>query len=173
MSEKERHLVKQILRSRARMLARPHGLESGREIVYDLVEFVVSGRRFAFEAKFVDEAFSIKDVSPVPQTSSLVVGITNVRSQMVTVIELSVLLGLEPSQSSGDGLILRFGALRLAVQVDKVIAVRQVDNSELAHGFTGLSDRLAAFSLSLTSDMLIILDAKRIFTDSMIVQLAG
>jgi hypothetical protein len=39
--------------------------------------------------------------------------------------------------------------------------------------FTGLSDRLSEFTVALTTDLLIILDAKRIFTDGMIGQLAG
>ncbi len=173
-SSSESHLIKQILRSRARLLARPNELEPSSETLYDLVEFRVNGRDFAFEAKFVDEAFGIKDISPVPQTSELVLGITNVRGQMLTVIDLAVLLGLKgDSEGGAGGLILRFGALRLAVCVDRVLSVRQIDSSELSSTFTGLSDRLAHFSLSLGSDILIILDAKRIFTDAMIVQLAG
>ncbi len=170
----DRHLIKQILRSRARLLARPHVVEQSPDKVYDLVEFSIDARHFAFEAKFVDEAFGIRDVSPVPQTSELVLGITNVRGQMVTVIDLNVLLGLKSEHSGpADGLILRFGALRLAVRVDRVLSVRQINAAELSSNFTGLSDRLTHFSLSLASDMLIILDAKRIFTDAMIVQLAG
>jgi purine-binding chemotaxis protein CheW len=172
-------LAKQILRSRARLLARPLVMEQDRQILFELVEFKACGRRLAFETKFVDEAITIKDISPVPQTSALVRGITNVRGQIVTVIDLSVLFDLknssEPSSntSASDGLILRFGALRLAVCVDEVLGVRQLDNSELSQGFTGLSERLSQFTVALTIDLLIILDAKRIFTDGMIGQLAG
>jgi hypothetical protein len=39
--------------------------------------------------------------------------------------------------------------------------------------FAGLSDRLTEFTVALTVDLLIILDAKRVFTDGMIGQLAG
>jgi chemotaxis signal transduction protein len=77
------------------------------------------------------------------------------------------------AKSASDGLILRFGALRLAVCVDEVLGVRQLDSGELSQGFTGLSDRLSQFTVALTTDLLIILDAKRIFTDGMIGQLAG
>ena len=167
------NLTRQILRSRARLLARPHVLEQVRQIVLDLVEFKACGRRLAFETKFIDEAFSIKDISPVPQTSALVRGVTNVRGQIVTVIDLAVLFNLSPSGSQqSDGLILRFGALRLAICVDEVLGVRQLDNSDLSQGFSGLSERLTEFALALTADLLIILDAKRIFTDGMIGQLA-
>ena len=175
----DNNLVKQILRSRARLLSRPLVLEQDRQVLFELVEFKACGRRLAVETKFVDEAITLKDISRVPQTAALVRGITNVRGQIVTVIDLSVLFDL-PMQSEknhsaagSDGLILRFGALRLAVCVDEVLGVRQLDNSELSQGFTGLSDRLSQFTLSLTTDLLIILDAKRIFTDGMIGQLAG
>lgn len=123
----------------------------------------------------------------MPQTSPLVSGITNVRGQIVTVVDLSVLFDINQSaadanlrkqsnkaaKSASDGLILRFGALRLAVCVDEVLGVRQLDSGELSQGFTGLSDRLSQFTVALTTDLLIILDAKRIFTDGMIGQLAG
>ena len=180
-------LSKQILRSRARLLARPLVMEQDRQIVFELVEFKACGRRLAVETKFVDEAITIKDISLVPQTSPLVRGITNVRGQIVTVVDLSVLFDINQSaadanlrkqsnkaaKSASDGLILRFGALRLAVCVDEVLGVRQLDSGELSQGFTGLSDRLSQFTVALTTDLLIILDAKRIFTDGMIGQLAG
>lgn len=180
-------LSKQILRSRARLLARPLVMEQDRQIVFELIEFKACGRRLAVETKFVDEAITIKDISLVPQTSPLVRGITNVRGQIVTVVDLSVLFDIKQSaadanlrkqsnkaaKSASDGLILRFGALRLAVCVDEVLGVRQLDSGELSQGFSGLSDRLSQFTVSLTTDLLIILDAKRIFTDGMIGQLAG
>ena len=180
-------LSKQILRSRARLLARPLVMEQDRQIVFELIEFKACGRRLAVETKFVDEAITIKDISLVPQTSPLVRGITNVRGQIVTVVDLSVLFDIKQSaadaslatpsskaaNSASDGLILRFGALRLAVCVDEVLGVRQLDSGELSQGFSGLSDRLSQFTVSLTTDLLIILDAKRIFTDGMIGQLAG
>lgn len=179
----DKSLAKQILRSRARLLARPLVMEQDRQILFELVEFKACGRRLAFETKYVDEAITIKDISPVPQTSTLVRGITNVRGQIVTVIDLSVLFDLKnsgsdsgerkSSSSASDGLILRFGALRLAVCVDEVLGLRQLDNSELSQGCTGLSERLGQFTVALTTDLLIILDAKRIFTDGMIGQLAG
>jgi chemotaxis signal transduction protein len=192
MTEEKENLVdsalsRQILRSRARLLARPLVMEQDRQIVFELVEFKACGRKFAFETKFVDEAITIKDISLVPQTSPLVRGITNVRGQIVTVIDLSVLFDIQAAVAelslhgatsktvncASDGLILRFGALRLAVCVDEVLGVRQLDNGELSHGFFGLSDRLAEFAVTLTTDLLIILDAKRVFTDGMIGQLAG
>lgn len=180
-------LSKQILRSRARLLARPLVMEQDRQIIFELVEFKACGRRLGVETKFVDEAITIKDITLVPQTSPLVRGITNVRGQIVTVIDLSVLFDTsqiladvsliksasKADNGASDGLILRFGALRLAVCVDEVLGVRQLDNGELSPGFSGLSDRLAEFTLTLTTDLLIILDAKRIFTDGMIGQLAG
>jgi chemotaxis signal transduction protein len=117
-------LSKQILRSRARLLARPLVMEQDRQIVFELIEFKACGRRLAVETKFVDEAITIKDISLVPQTSPLVRGITNVRGQIVTVVDLSVLFDIKQSaaeaslakpsskatNSASDGLILRFGS---------------------------------------------------------------
>ncbi len=115
-------LTKQILRSRARLLARPLVMEQDRQILFELVEFKACGRRLAVETKFVDEAITVKDISRVPQISPLVKGITNVRGQIVTVIDLAVLFGTQESavdapapgaSGTSDGLILRFGACLL------------------------------------------------------------
>lgn len=185
-----RHLAREILKSRARALARPPLLEQERQVRFDLVTFKVLQYELAVESKFVDEVFWIHGLTPVPQTSALVRGLTSVHGQISTVIDMAVLLGLKSDQQLFElplvdeskrevGLLVRFGALRLALSIDELIGVREVDEGEINPAALAATleaseeSRLKNFYLAATEDQLIILDAKRIFTDSMIVALSG
>jgi chemotaxis signal transduction protein len=179
-------LAREILKVRARALARPPVLEQERQVRFDLVTFKVMQCDLAIESKFVDEVFWISNLTPVPQTGALVRGLTSLHGQVFTVIDMAVLLGLKAEAAEPGaceerreiGLLIRFGALRLALSIDELIGVREIDDGELSPAI--LADALSASEDSrlknfyqAASDVLIILDAKRIFTDSMIVALAG
>ena len=69
--------------------------------------------------------------------------------------------------SSTDGrshAVLLRGEERLALLVDDLLGVRDVDASELTVDYSGLSSRLASFVVSVTREYLIILDAEKVIS---------
>jgi purine-binding chemotaxis protein CheW len=178
-------LSRELLKTRARMLARPLAEDSERRLAYQVVAFGVSGNRLAVETRLTEEVFQIKDLTPVPKMPDYVLGLTNLRGHIISVLSLSRLLGLEGSTVSRPekpvareeretiAVLVKFGALKLALAVDELLGVRDVDYVELSENSTCLSERLAGLCLAITTDRLIILDAKRLFKDSMIASLSG
>lgn len=178
-------LSRELLKTRARMLARPLAEDSERTLAYQVVAFGLSGNRLAVETKLTEEVFPIKDLTPVPKMPDYVLGLTNLRGHIISVLSLSGLLGLEGSTANrpknpiaideGEkiAVLVKFGALKLALAVDELLGVREVDYLELSENSACLSERLAGLCLAMTTDRLIILDAKRLFKDSMIASLSG
>lgn len=66
--------------------------------VLELATFYVGELRLASDLKFVREINRYGEVTPVPLAPSCVRGVINLRGDVVTVVDLGVLLGLDPIQ---------------------------------------------------------------------------
>lgn len=108
-----------ILDERARVLARPARAEQIGELVA-LVAFAIGGVRHAFEARFVREVVPGPDVSTVPSAPPAVVGVINVRGEILTVADISALLGVVAPPARGPVVVLDGPAPSLGVLVDEV-----------------------------------------------------
>lgn len=108
-----------ILDERARALARPARVEQSGDLVA-VVAFAIGGVRHAFEARFVREVLVVPDVSTVPSAPPAVVGVTNVRGEILTVADISALLGVAAPRAGGPVVVLDGTAPPLGVVVDEV-----------------------------------------------------
>ncbi|MGH9179428.1 MAG: chemotaxis protein CheW [Acidimicrobiales bacterium] len=108
-----------ILDERARALARPARSEQIGELVA-VVAFVIGGVRHAFEARFVREVLLGPDVSTVPSAPPAVIGVTNVRGEILAVADISALLGVAAPPARGPVVVLDGPAPSLGVLVDQV-----------------------------------------------------
>lgn len=99
------------------------------------VVFRVGEDRYACPLQHVAEISRIPVVTPVPQTDDFVVGIANLRGNVVSILDLKPLLGIpedeEKSLSAYRMVILTHEQLTAAVVVDRVEGVVAVDESEL------------------------------------------
>lgn len=177
-----RVLTQKILKTRARKLARPIIEEGKRDLAYRLVLVSIGGGRFGFETKFVDEVLRLRSITQVPGLTLPFAGVSNVRGDLVTVVEPTALLQDSavnsmqspitslPSLRKNDCMdgrshaVLLRGEERLALLVDDLLGVRDVDASELTVDYSGLSSRLASFVVSVTREYLIILDSEKIIS---------
>ena len=83
-----RHKNTEILRARARAIARPPANRESIEGHIEIVEFLLADERFGIESVWVREVFPLRELTPVPCTPSFVMGILNVRGQIRTVIDI-------------------------------------------------------------------------------------
>lgn len=84
-----------ILESRAVELAKPvaeAGIENGTEVVV----FELCGERYAVESAVVREIRRLSGVTSLPGVPAFVMGIMNVRGEILSVVDLGMLLGLPP-----------------------------------------------------------------------------
>ncbi len=78
---------KKILKERAGALARePKDRAAAGEFV-EVVEFLLSYERYGIESSYVREIYPMKELTPLPCTPPFVLGIINVRGEIVAVID--------------------------------------------------------------------------------------
>ncbi|HMF47507.1 MAG TPA: chemotaxis protein CheW, partial [Candidatus Saccharimonadales bacterium] len=92
---------KQLLKARARELARDDAKEKTAGESIEVVEFLLAYETYGIESAYVREICPLKDLTPVPCTPRFVLGIINVRGQIVSVIDMKKFFDL-PDQGLTD-----------------------------------------------------------------------
>lgn len=88
----------------------------------------VDGRAFGIPVEQVREVVRRERITRVPGSTALVRGVVNVRGAVVTVLELSVLLGTERAVTSSSIVLLEHGSRLIGLAVDAVRDVRAQEN---------------------------------------------
>ncbi len=159
-----------ILRERARALARESKkYDSGGEI--EIIEFLLAYERYGVESAFVSEVYPLKDLTPVPCTPVHVIGIVNVRGQVLSVIDLKKFFDL-PEKGLGDlnkVIILKADAMEFGVLADVVLGVRRIAVSELQPSLPTLTGVRGEYLKGITKDRTVILAAQSLLADKKLV----
>src|SRR3989442_14010241 len=77
---------KATLKARAKALALELGTNVTEQVRIEVIEFVVAYEKYAVESSYVREVYPLKELTPLPGTPAFVLGIMNVRGQIVSVI---------------------------------------------------------------------------------------
>lgn len=165
------HDDRQILRERARALARrpPPALEAQTHL--EVLEFGLAQERYALESRYVIEVCPLKDLTPLPCTPPFVLGIVNVRGRILPVLDLKRFFDL-PQQGFTDlhrivlvgGNDLTFGLL-----ADAIVGVRSVPVASLQASLPTLTGIRSEYLKGVTAERLVVLDLTRILADPKII----
>jgi purine-binding chemotaxis protein CheW len=160
-----------ILHERAVALARRHDRPEEAEILIDIVKFRLAEESYAIESVFVREVQPLRGLTPVPCTPPFILGIVNLRGQILTVLDLKRFFDLpERGISDLDKLIiLRAGPMELGVLADAVLGVDSIPMSHLQVSLPTLSGIRADYLRGVTDDRIAVLDAEKILADNRIV----
>lgn len=158
-----------ILQERARLAAQSAREEVRFAQTLEVVEFLLAGERFAFPAEFIQEVTSLSEITPLPCVSSFVLGIVNLRGQIVAVMDLRVLLRLTLKEEPvGNLLFLRSDSTILGIRVDRIIGTRSIPADRLTPHLATLSGVQAEWLKGVSEDGVIVLDAGKILHDHML-----
>ena len=103
---------REVLEERARQLARVPEEPARAGEVLELVGFVLAGERYAIESRFVREVARLTRFTPVPGTPDFVLGITNLRGEILALFDLRHLLGIVTEGVTDLGRIVVLGEHR-------------------------------------------------------------
>ena len=155
--------VQGVLEDRARRAARAPEPEVTAETV-DVVVVVLDRERYGIETARVVEIQHLGAVAPVPGLPSLWMGLVNIRSQLVPLLDLGACVGLTAFADRGTGrtaggqvVLVEAGAVRAGLLVDEVLEVQRLRVTSTA------SER--NLTQGLTADLLAVLDLEALLTD--------
>lgn len=88
------------------------------------ISFRLGGEEFGIPLLVVKEVLAVPKVTSIPSSTPYFLGITDLRGQVISIIDLRLKLGLSPVQSPETAVIIcDFGALHLGIVVDSIDAV--------------------------------------------------
>ncbi|MDM8548653.1 chemotaxis protein CheW [Desulfobacterales bacterium HSG2] len=160
----------EILKDRAKALAKRAGKREEDEACLQVVEFLLAHEKYCIELVHIREVYPLKDLTPLPCTPPCVLGIINFRGQILSIVDLKKFFDL-PEQELTDHhvIILSSDEMEFGILADAILGVRHIPLSEIQptlSTFTGIG---AEYLRGVTKDRAVVLDGGKILSDKNIV----
>ena len=161
----------EILRARARALARPPDDVPAAAMLLEVLEFRLAQERYALETRYVREVCPLKDLTPLPCTPACILGIVNVRGRILPVLDLKTLFDL-PEQGLTDLhriILVEGNDLDFGLLADATVGVRSIPADTLQPSLPTLTGVRSEYLKGVTAERLVVLDVGRILADPTII----
>lgn len=160
-----------LLKARAQALAVETKDQAAQKESVEIVVFSLASETYGIGSTFIREVYPLKDFTTLPGTPAFVLGIVNVRGQIISVIDLKKFFNL-PEKGLGElnkVIIIRnermeFGILTDIIHGTRSISIEEIQTPPVSTGGIG-----AGYLKGITSDHIIILDTERILEDEHII----
>jgi purine-binding chemotaxis protein CheW len=158
---------KRLLDERARRLARPPPDEPGPGEVLTLATFALAGERYGIEAVFVREIARFLDFTPVPGAADFLVGVANLRGEILAVINLRSFFGVADRQVTELSRVVVLGGDRneFGILADEVHDIAAVRDDEVLQPPASAPSVGRQYVRGVTKDALIVLAGDRLLSD--------
>jgi purine-binding chemotaxis protein CheW len=162
---------KEILKARARLLAREPLTEKPESEFLELLEFSLAYETYGVETVYVRETRPLRDITPVPCTPPFVLGLINVHGRIISVIDIKNFFGL-PVKGLTDlnkVIIMRDGEMEFGILADTILGVRTILIAELQPSLPTLTGVREEYLKGVTKERTVVLDGKKLLGDRKIV----
>ena len=170
---------KRILETRAEALAREAplpdsslgkgGLRGGDFI--EIVEFVLANEYYGIESRYVREVYPIKDYTPLPGVPPFVLGLINMRGQIISVIDIKKFFDM-PDRGISDlnkVIIIHDDVMEFGILADEILGVRNIALDQIQPPPPTLTGIREEYLRGVSHERRVILDAKRLLEDEKII----
>lgn len=164
------HEADEILRRRARALARPRE-QAIQEESLELLEFRLAHERYAVQTRYVLEVHPLRDLTPLPGTPPFLRGVLNVRGRILPVIEMKRFFGLPEAGLTDLHRVVqvRAGDMELGVLADVVVGVCRIPVNRIQPSPPTPLGIRADYLMGVTDDHLIVIDMRQVLSDPQII----
>lgn len=160
-----------VLKSRAKVLAVEKTDESVLNKFIEILEFRLASETYGIETAFIREVYPLKDLTTLPGTPPFVLGIVNVRGQIISVIDLKIFFNL-PEKGLGElnkVIIIRNERMEFGILADIINGIRSVSLDAVQSSPVSKSEIGTDYLKGVINDHTIILDADKILKDEKII----
>lgn len=162
---------RKILRTRARALAGEPETARASEAHMEVVEFRLADEHYAVEAGYVREVQPLREFTPLPGTPSFVLGLVNVRGQLLSVIDLKKFFEL-PERGLTDlnkVIVVRTAATELGILADGIVGTKLILRQDVQEPPPTLTGIRAEYLRGIGRDGLVLLDVEKLLSSRTIV----
>ena len=167
LPEKKRSLLKK----RAQALALQENDETGQQECIEIIVFRLAYETYGIETAFVREVYPLKDMTTLPGTPSFVMGIINVRGQIVSVIDLKNFFNL-PEKGLGElnkVIIMCNERMEFGILADVVEGTQSVALKEIMAAPPSVIGIGKKYLKGVTKEHIVLLEAESILNDEKII----
>src|SRR3972149_4216610 len=163
--------TKRILRERALALAAEPGAIQDLDQSIEVVEFLLAHEHYAVASAFVREVYPLENLTPLPGTPAFVLGIVNLRGEIVSVIDLRKFFDLAQTglPHLNQVIVLESGNMVFGILADAILEVRRMPLAEIQPSLLTLTGIREKYLKGITPERTVILDAGKLLTDEDIV----
>ena len=156
---------KKILRARAKELAREGEKEMIGKFV-EIVEFMLAYERYGIESSYVREIHTLRELTPVPCTPPFVLGIINVRGQIVSVIDIKKFLDLPERglTNSNKVIVIHDDTMEFGILADSILGVRTLPTGAIQAPLPTLTGIRSEYLKGVTKEPIAVLDGAKILS---------
>jgi purine-binding chemotaxis protein CheW len=153
-----------VLRSRAKELARPVEVEDEDGQLVEIVEFTLGQEHYAFPSSEIQEVFHLTEITPLPSVPPFVLGVTNVRGRILSVIDIRRLLDFGDTglTNLNQAIIIQSERMELAVLADAVVGVYASDQGKWQTTMPTLTGKREEYLKGVTAERVVVLDAEKL-----------
>ncbi len=159
--------ARRILDERAGHLARPSVDPHSARNTTDVVGFVLDGEQYCIETRCVREVRRFGDVTPLPGVPDFLVGVTNLRGEILPLIDLRCFLDLPSKGPAVPSHVIICGDARaeFGLVADAMHGVSAVALDELAPDPIGHSERSRDCVMGIARNATVVLNGSALLTD--------
>ncbi len=161
---------KAIFKKRAQALALVNVDESIQKEFIEIIAFSLASENYGIETTFVREVFPLKDYTFLPGVPAFVLGILNVKGQIISVIDLKKFLHL-PDKGLGElnkVIIIQNERMEFGILADTIIGTQYLSSDSIQTSLQHSGSVGSEYIKCVTREHLILLDAKKILEDEKI-----
>lgn len=162
---------KETLKARAKVIAQEPAAQEDAEERIEIVEFLLAYERYGIESSYVREIHPLKELTPLPCTPAFVLGIVNIRGQILSVLDIKKFFDL-PEKGLTDlnkVIIVRMQGMELGILADAILGVRSIPRKEIQPSLPTLTGIRENYLTGVTKERAVILDAAKLLSDRKII----
>lgn len=163
-SERKTEVIEERLKQRAQQYAQPSKQQATYqeqlEQVHQLLTFTLGSERYGIDVTVVTSVRSIGKLTRVPGAPAFYRGVVNIRGQIITVLDLRILLslGMDTTQIPPELIVVKNQSLELAILADHVADVERIP-------VDAVEPIDIKYARGVTLDRLVVLDTEQLLTD--------
>ncbi len=162
--------IRAKLKDRARVMALEPEEKKAASAIIELISFTLVTETYGIESAFVREVYPLKDFTSLPGVPSYILGIINIRGQILPVVDLKKFFNL-PQKGLGElnkVIILSNEQMEFGILADVVHGTQSVELEDIQVVPPTVSGIGEKYIKGVTKEQVIILDAGNILNDEKI-----
>jgi purine-binding chemotaxis protein CheW len=163
--------TQRILQERAQTLAREAVPAETADASIEVIEFLLAHERYAVASEYVREVYPLEDITPLPCTPAFVLGIVNLRGEILSVIDIKKFFDLPEKglTNLNKVIVLESADMVFGIVADAISGVRRIQRADIQPSLPTLTGIREDYLQGVTAERVVILDAEKLLNDEKLI----